>query len=166
MEFSSLYVGADVNESNLARLSASQPAEITLDAVPDRTYHGHLRQIVPAADRQKATVRVKVAFDDGDDKILPDLSARVAFTSEPTAGKATKSRVLVPKAAVVTVGGKSGVWRIADGRVGFTPIEVGGEVQGQMEVKSGLQGGERIVSGATAAPLKEGERVRTEGDKE
>src|SRR6185437_15962376 len=76
VEFSSLYVGADVNESNLGKLGPKQPAEITLDAVADKTYHGHLRQIVPAADRQKGTVRVKVAFEDADDKILPDLSAR------------------------------------------------------------------------------------------
>ena len=88
VEFSSLYVGADVNESNLGKLGPKQPAEITLDAVPDKTYHGHLRQIVPAADRQKGTVRVKVAFEDADDKILPDLSARVSFTVAPTQGKA------------------------------------------------------------------------------
>src|SRR5713226_2333126 len=62
VEFSSLYVGADVNEANLSKLAKEQPAEITLDAVPDKVYHGRLRQIVPAADRQKATVRVKVAF--------------------------------------------------------------------------------------------------------
>src|SRR5499427_6185830 len=99
VEFSSLYVGADVNEANLSRIGQKQPAEMTLDAVPDKTYHGYLRQIVPAADRQKATVRVKVAFLDADEKILPDLSARVAFTSEATKGDASKSRVLIPKAA-------------------------------------------------------------------
>src|SRR4029077_19474130 len=110
VEFSSLYVGADVNESNLSRLGPSQPAEITLDAVPYKTYHGHLRQIVPAADRQKATVRVKVAFDDADDHILPDLSARVSFTSEATQGKTSRSRILVPKTAVATSNGKTGVF--------------------------------------------------------
>ena len=81
VEFSSLYVGADVNEANLSKLGKNQPAEITLDRVPDKVFHGRLRQIVPAADRQKATVRVKVAFLDADDRVLPDLSARVAFTS-------------------------------------------------------------------------------------
>src|SRR5215471_12862316 len=83
VEFSSLYVGADVNEANLSKLAKDQPAEITLDAVPDKIFHGRLRQIVPAADRQKATVRVKVAFLDADEKILPDLSARVSFTAAP-----------------------------------------------------------------------------------
>ena len=166
VEFSSLYVGADVNEANLAKLGPKQPAEVTLDAVPDKTYHGYLRQIVPAADRQKATVRVKVAFTDADEKILPDLSARVAFTSEATVGKSNRSRVLIPKAALATVGGRTGVYRIVDGRVRFVPIEAGGDVQGQIEVKSGLQGGERLVSGASAAALRDGERVRIEGEKE
>ena len=92
VEFSSLYVGADVNEANLSRLTKNQPAEILLDAVPDKVYHGLLRQIVPAADRQKATVRVKVAFLDPDDRVLPDLSARVSFTSAPTQGKGARSR--------------------------------------------------------------------------
>ena len=84
--------------------------------MPDKVYHGRLRQIVPAADRQKATVRVKVAFLDADDHVLPDLSARVAFTAEPTQGKEARSRVVVPKAAVTTVDGKTGVFRIVDGR--------------------------------------------------
>src|SRR5215471_14582597 len=144
VEFSSLYVGADVNEANLSRLSKDQPAEITLDAVQDKTYHGRLRQIVPAADRQKATVRVKVAFLDPDDRVLPDLSARVSFTKEQTQGKEAKSRVVVPKAVLTTVDGKSGVFKIVDGRAVFTPVTAGGDVQGQVEITQGLQGGERL----------------------
>ena len=87
-------------KSNLsqARRRSSRPRS---RSTPCRTRPttGYLRQIVPAADRQKATVRVKVAFLDADDKILPDLSARVSFTAEPTQGKAGRSRVLIPKAA-------------------------------------------------------------------
>lgn len=164
VEFSSLYVGADVNESNLSKLGPAQPAEITLDAVPDKTYHGHLRQIVPAADRQKATVRVKVAFDDADDKILPDLSARVSFTSGVTQGKATRSRILVPKSALATVDGKSGVFRVADGRARFVPVVAGSEVQGQVEITSGLQGGEKLVAAPAAVKLKENDRVRVDAE--
>ncbi len=167
VEFSSLYVGADVNESNLSKLSPKQPAEITLEASPDKVYHGYLRQVVPAADRQKATVRVKVSFLDADDKILPDLSARVSFTSEATQGKSSRSRVLVPKAAVASVEGKPGVFRIAEGRAKFVPVETGGEVQGQIEIVKGLQGGERLISvAALGRPLKDGEKVRLEGEKE
>ncbi|MGE5278798.1 MAG: efflux RND transporter periplasmic adaptor subunit [Acidobacteriota bacterium] len=165
VEFSSLYVGADVNEANLGKLGPKQPAEITLDAVPDKTYHGYLRQIVPAADRQKATVRVKVAFLDADDKILPDLSARVSFTSEPTKGSASRSRILVPKAALQTLDGKTGVFRIVEGKARFQPVETGGEVQGQIEVTRGLQGGERLISAAGGTVLRDGDRVRVEGEK-
>jgi HlyD family secretion protein len=163
VEFSSLYVGADVNEANLSKLVTNQPAEITLDAVPDKTYHGFLRQIVPAADRQKATVRVKVAFLDPDDRVLPDLSARVNFTSAPTQGREAKSRIVVPKAALTTVDGHSGVFRVVDGRAVFTPVTPGGDVQGQIEIKQGLQGGERLISLAGGAPIRDGERVRVEG---
>jgi RND family efflux transporter MFP subunit len=166
VEFSSLYVGADVNEANLSRIGPKQPAEITLDAVQDKTYHGYLRQIVPAADRQKATVRVKVAFLDADERILPDLSARVAFTAEATRGNANRSRVLIPKAALVTKDGASGVFRIVDGRAKFQAIEAGGDVQGQIEVKKGLQGGERLIAVAAGTSLRDGDRIRVEGEKE
>jgi HlyD family secretion protein len=163
VEFSSLYVGADVNEANLSKLGKDQPAEITLDAVPDKVYHGRLRQIVPAADRQKATVRVKVAFVDPDDRVLPDLSARVAFTSAPTQGSQARSRVVVPKAALATVDGRAGVYRVVDGRASFVNVTAGGDVQGQVEITRGLQGGERLISLAGGARVKDGERVRVVG---
>ena len=165
VEFSTLYVGADVNEANLARLSPKQPAEIVLDAVPEKTYHGYLRQIVPAADRQKATVRVKVAFWDADERILPDLSARVSFTTEPTQGKSTRSRVLVPRSALATLGGRTGVFRAVEGRAKFAPVEAGGEVQGQVEVTRGLGGGETLIVLPAGAVLHDGDRVRFEGEK-
>jgi HlyD family secretion protein len=167
VEFSSLYVGADVNEANLSKLGPKQPAEITLDAVPDKVYHGYLRQIVPAADRQKATVRVKVSFYDADDRILPDLSARVSFTAQPTQGKASRSRVLVPKGALVSADGKPGVFRIVEGRARFVPVETGAEVQGQIEIVKGLSGGERlVVASGLPKPLKDGDAVRVEGEKQ
>jgi HlyD family secretion protein len=163
VEFTSLYVGADVNESNLSKLADRQPAEITLDAVPDKTYHGYLRQIVPAADRQKGTVRVKVAFSDADDRILPDLSARVSFTAAPTQGKASRPRILIPKAALATRDGATGVFRVLEGRARFQAVETAGEVQGQVEVTKGLQGGETLVSQPEKAGIRDGERVRVEG---
>jgi RND family efflux transporter MFP subunit len=163
VEFSSLYVGADVNEANLSKLAPNQPAEITLDAAPDKVYHGKLRQIVPAADRQKATVRVKVAFADPDDRVLPDLSARVSFTSEPTQGRESKSRVVVPKAALTTVDGRRGVFKVVDGRAVFTPVTAGGDVQGQVEITEGLQGGERLIALAGGTRIQNGQKVRVQG---
>jgi HlyD family secretion protein len=164
VEFSSLYVGADVNESNLAKLSPNQPAEITLDAVPDHTYHGSLKQIVPSADRQKGTVRVKVAFADADEKILPDLSSRVSFTTEQTQGKAARARVLIPKSAMVQQNGQTGVFRIVTGRAKWTEVSAGGEVQGQVEITKGLQGGEKLIVVPADRPVRDGERVRVEGE--
>jgi len=163
VEFSSLYVGADVNEANLSKLGPNQPAEITLDAVPDKVYHGFLRQIVPAADRQKATVRVKVSFHDADDRILPDLSARVSFTAEPTQGKSGRTRVVVPKSAIRTVEGRTGVFRIVEGRARFQPVRTGPESQGQVEIAEGLAGGEKLVS-TSSAEVRDGDRVRVEGE--
>jgi len=164
VEFSTLYVGADVNESNLAKLSPNQPAEITLDAVPDHTYHGSLKQIVPSADRQKGTVRVKVAFADADEKILPDLSARVAFTTEPTHGKGARPRVLVPKSVLAQRDGQSGVFLLVEGHAKWTPVQAGGEVQGQIEITKGLQGGEKLVVVPPGTQIQDGERVRIEGE--
>jgi len=132
--------------------------------VPDRIYHGYLRQIVPAADRQKATVRVKVAFLDADDKILPDLSARVSFTAEPTTGKTGRTRVLVPAAAVRTIDGKTGVFRIVEGRAKFQPVQKGPEAQGQVEILQGLSGGEQLIS-SSSGEIRDGDRVRVEGEK-
>jgi HlyD family secretion protein len=152
-----------VGESNLSKLSDRQPAEITLDAVPDRTYHGSLRQIVPAADRQKGTVRVKVAFLDADDRILPDLSARVSFTSAPTQGKTSRRRILIPKSALATRQGATGVFRVVGGRAKFQPVQTAGEVQGQLEVTKGLLGGETLISQPEKAKIREGDRVKVEG---
>jgi HlyD family secretion protein len=164
VEFSTLYVGADVNEANLSKLGPNQPAEITLDAVPDKTYHGFLRQIVPAADRQKATVRVKVAFLDADEKILPDLSSRVSFTAEPTQGKTGRTRVMVPASAIRTVGGRTGVFRIVEGRARFQPVKTGPQTQGQIEIVEGLAGGEQLIS-SSSGEIRDGDRVKIEGEK-
>jgi RND family efflux transporter MFP subunit len=164
VEFSTLYVGADVNEANLSKLGPNQPAEITLDAVPDKVYHGLLRQIVPAADRQKATVRVKVAFLDADDKIIPDLSARVAFTSQPTQGKTGRTRVVVPASAIRNVDGKTGVYRVVEGRARFQTVKAGPAVDGQVEIVEGLAGGERLIS-TSSGEVRDGDRVKVESEK-
>jgi len=160
VDFSSLYVGADVNEANLARLSQDQPAEIVLDAYPGHVYHGTLRQIIPSADRQKGTVKVKVAILDPDEKILPDLSARVNFTSEPTAGRETRTSVQVPSSALVTRDGKTGVYLIREDRARFHPVTLGRNDQGVAEVQAGLAGGEALVSDASRLGLSDGQKIR------
>jgi HlyD family secretion protein len=160
VDFSTLYVGADVNESNLARLGDRQPAQIVLDAYPDHEYQGWLKQIIPSADRQKGTVKVKVAFQSLDDRILPDLSARVNFTAEAIAGTEKKSSVQVPRSTVVTRQGQSGVFLIQEDRVRFRPVTLGREQEGIVEIREGLSGGEALVAGASKLDLSDGQRVR------
>lgn len=160
VDFSTLYVGVDVNESNLARLASKQPAEITLEAYPERVYKGYLKQVIPSADRQKGTVKVKVAIVDPDEKILPDLSARVSFTSEATQGQSARTRVEVPKSALVVRDGRTGVFLIRDERAVFRPVVVGREKDSTAEIKEGLGGGEPLVADAAKDGLADGVRIR------
>jgi HlyD family secretion protein len=164
VDFSTLYVGADINESNLGRLRLKQPAEIVLDAYPDHAYHGWLLQIIPTADRSKGTVKVKVAIDDKDDNILPDMSARVNFTEKPTAGAQTKSHVLVPKSALSARENTPGVYLVSAGKARFRAVKTGQENQGQVEILEGLQGGEKLVADAAKAKIQDGEKVKVKGE--
>ncbi|MCI0657731.1 MAG: efflux RND transporter periplasmic adaptor subunit [Acidobacteria bacterium] len=160
VDFSTLYVGADVNESNLSHLKPDQPAEITLDAYPDHVYHGAMRQIIPSADRQKGTVKVKVGIADPDEKILPDLSARVNFTAEPTQGRDAKTSVQVPQSALTTLSGRSGVFLIQGEKAVFRPVTPGRSSEGMVEIQQGLVGGETLVAGASGLSLSDGQKIR------
>ena len=107
--------------------------------------------------------RAAVALDR---ELRRDLSARVAFTSEATKGDSNRSRVLVPKPALAGRDGKSGVYLLVEGRAKFEPVETGGDVQGQIEVTKGLRGGERLIVLPEGTTLRDGDRVRVEGEKE
>jgi RND family efflux transporter MFP subunit len=164
----SLEVEADINESYIARLKIGQPASIKIDAVPDRTYSGKLRQIVPTADRQKAVVEVKVTVDDADERLVPDMSATVTFLESATDRHAlqAKPRVFVPRSALVKSGDSQAVFRVVDGVLHLTEIQVA-EPAGKpaekpadrVEVTSGVSGGETIVRSGVEK-LKDGQRVR------
>lgn len=159
-DLETLEVEVDVNEAYIARVRHGQPARITLDAYPDTSFAGRVRQIVPTADRQKATVLVKVSILDRDPRILPEMGARVEFL-EGGGGElgASKSRVFVPAAAVRDEGGEQVVWRVRDGRLERLEVDAGpvtGEVR---EIRTGLSGGEQVVV-AARTPLREGARVR------
>jgi HlyD family secretion protein len=160
VDFSTLYVGTDVNESNLARLGPKQPAEIILEAYPDRVYKGFLTQVIPSADRQKGTVKVKVAFIDPDERILPDLSARVSFTSAATSGQSARTRVEVPRSAVVSRDGRTGVFLVKDNRAVFAAVTLGRQTDATAEIKEGLAGGETLVANASGLSLSDGTKIR------
>jgi HlyD family secretion protein len=152
VDLSSLEMEADINEQNLGKLSLGQPAEVTLDAYPDRPYKARLRQIVPTADRQKGSVKVKVELLDRDARVLPEMSCRVVFldpAAKPAAG--TASKVMVPAASVVEVDGKKGALFVEGERALFRPLELGASSGSQVEVRSGASGGEEIVADAAGA---------------
>ena len=99
-DLDSLQVEADVSESNLKEIKSGQPTEIQLDAVPDVRFKGAIHMIVPTADRTKATVMVKVKFLDKDNRILPEMSAKVAFLSREVSGNEQQPRLAVSQKAL------------------------------------------------------------------
>jgi RND family efflux transporter MFP subunit len=149
-DLDTLEVEADVAEANVARLGDEQPAEVTVEAFPDKRFRAVLRQVIPTADRTKATVQVKVTILDKDRHLKPEMSAKVTFLepARPAAASAEPARpqVTVPRDAVVAREGKPVVFVVGgDNRVQPRPVTTGAEVQGQLTVRSGLQGGEAVV---------------------
>ncbi|MDX2121453.1 MAG: efflux RND transporter periplasmic adaptor subunit [Gemmatimonadota bacterium] len=165
-DFATLEVEVDVNEAYIARVTNGQGARITLDAYPDTGFRGRVRQVVPTADRQRATVQVKVAILDRDRRILPEMGARVDFL-EPEAPRrdttaARTPRIRVPAAAVRVLEGQSVVWLVRQGRLVSKVVDAGPVSGGFREVRSGLVGGEQLLTGGVEEP-KEGMAVVVAG---
>jgi RND family efflux transporter MFP subunit len=165
-DLATLEVEADVAEANVAKLGTDQPAEVTVEAFPGRRYKAVLRQVIPTADRTKATVQVKVTILDKDKDLKPEMSARVQFVEpESKAGPASQAAlpaVLVPREAVATRDGKSVVFEVLEGKVRQRVVETGVERGGQLVVLQGLAGGETLVARPPES-LKDGDRVRVKG---
>jgi RND family efflux transporter MFP subunit len=163
-DLDTLEVEADVAESNVARLGDGQPAEVTVEAFPDRRYRAVLRQVIPTADRTKATVQVKVTILDKDVDLKPEMSSKVTFleaTSKAAAQAAPSAPVIrVPAEAVVKRGDKTVVFEVQGGRVRERAVTAGPEREGQVEVKQGLAGGESLVA-RPPEDLRDGDAVRT-----
>ena len=159
-DLATLEVEVDVNEAYIAQIRNAQPARITLDAYPDTSFAGRVRQVVPTADRQKATVQVKVSILDRDPRILPEMGAKVLFVrGDEAPAAATPRHVAVPAAALVRGGGATSVWIVENGRVVSRPVDAGSEHDGTVEIRSGLEGAESVVIHPPAG-LKNGDRVR------
>ena len=164
-DLSTLEVEVDVNEAYIGRIASGRPARITLDAYPDTSFRGEVRQVVPTADRQRATVQVKVSILDHDARILPEMGAKVDFLEpeQPRAagGAPARASVRIPSAALKSDGGASFVWLVREGRLTRRPVTVGPVSGGFLEVRSGLSGGEQLLVGGVDDP-KEGMRVKTQ----
>ncbi|MEO8586062.1 MAG: efflux RND transporter periplasmic adaptor subunit [Acidobacteriota bacterium] len=167
VDLSSLEMEADINEQNVAKLSIGQPAEVALDAYPDKPYRARLRQIVPTADRQKGSVKVKIEILGKDVRILPEMSCRVVFLNpDAKVDEKAKAKVMVPSASVVEIGGEKGVLLIANEKAAFKPLAFGPAAGAQVEVTSGLSGGEEIVADAASAghAWRSEQKIRTKKD--
>jgi RND family efflux transporter MFP subunit len=158
VDLDTLEVEADVNESNIAQLREGQPAEVTVDAFPARKWRGVVRQIIPTADRAKATVKVKVKILEPGDRLLPEMSATAAFLDRERSDAELHAtpRVWLPAAAVT--GGRVAV--VGDQhRIALRPVATGAVHGDRVEIIDGVKAGERIVISAPRA-LKDGELVR------
>jgi multidrug efflux pump subunit AcrA (membrane-fusion protein) len=154
-------VEVDVNEAYINRVKANQRVEATLDAYPDQTLAAHVINIVPTADRTKATVRVRIGFDKLESFILPDMGIKVRFLDDqPVAQNTPKGpRIRVPAVAVQRVGGDAYVWIVSEGRVERRAVTVGAENDGNVEVLAGVNSGEELVSPVVAG-LEDGGKVK------
>jgi RND family efflux transporter MFP subunit len=144
---SSLEIEVDVNESFINRVTAGQRVEATLDAYPDWRIPSHVITIVPTADRQRATVLVRIGFEQLDPRILPDMGVKVAFlgAAVPAGPAPARPRILVPRAAVRSDQGQAIVFVVLDDRVERRAVRVGDPKGDQVEVLSGLAAGDRVV---------------------
>ena len=158
-DMGSLQVEADVSESNLEKIRVGQPCEIQLDAFPDLRFSGALHMIVPTADRSKATVMVKVRFLERDDRILPEMSAKVAFLQREVKGEEKRPVTAMNPAAVVTRNGKSVVFLIKGERLAETPVTLGNRIGDMVEVKSGVKAGDKVAL-KPLEKLKDGTRIK------
>ena len=159
VDMSSLEVDVDVSETLITRLHPGQAASVTLDAYPDWRLPAHVIIIVPTANQQKATVKVRIGFDRLDPRILPEMSAQVSFEADAAPIPAGPAQMFVPAAAVHADSGGHYVWRMEEGRVRRIDVRVAARRGESVRVLAGLQDGDRIVTSA-GAPLADGQKVR------
>lgn len=152
-DMSTLEVEADVSESSLAKVRVDQPCEIQLDALPDLRFRGVLHRLVPTVDRSKATVTAKIRFLDQDPRILPEMSAKVAFLSQEVPADQRGAHTVVRSAAIVSRNGRSVVFVIKDSKVAEAQIETGRTIGDMIEVVKGVAPGDKVV-------LKPSDRLR------
>jgi len=159
VDMNSLEIELDVNESYINRVEPAQPAEAALDAYPDWKIPCKVIAIIPTADRQKATVKVRVGFDKLDPRILPDMAVKVAFRETADAPKSVTRAVIVPKSALQNLDGQDMIFTVEKGRAQRRQVTVS-EAQGEDAVLSaGVVAGEKVIAEPPAG-LKDGAAVK------
>lgn len=163
VDFASLEVQANVPETTLPSVRLGAPADVFLDAFPDQRYAGVVDRIWPTADRQKATVEVRIRLEQRDDRLRPEMGVRVVFRDEQApaaAGEpAPAPALVVAEAAIVQIGGKSGAFVLDRDLVRFVPVATGERKNGRIAILSGLTAGQTIVLDPPPT-LQDQDRVR------
>jgi RND family efflux transporter MFP subunit len=163
VDMDSLEVDVDVSESFINRVHSKQPATITLNAYPDHQYPAEVIAVIPTADRAKATVKVRVAFNEKDARIVPEMGARVSFLEEAQKAApgpvAVTPGVLIPAEAVQANGETGTVYLISGETVERRAVRLGANSAGTQTVLAGLQAGARLAVG-DFAKLRDGVKIR------
>jgi RND family efflux transporter MFP subunit len=158
-DMDTLEVEADVSESSLAKIAVGQPADIQLDAFPSLRLAGVVARMVPTVDRSRATLLVKVRFVDHDPRVLPDMSARVAFLARPLTEAEHRPLLALPPAALVQRDGRQIAFVLANGKLRAVPVTTGARI-GELVAVSGLAAGDKVVL-RPAQRLEDGMTVDT-----
>lgn len=158
-DMGTLEVEADVSEGSLAKVKVDQPAEILLDALPDARFTGRISRMVPTVDRAKATVMTKVRFDRIDPRVLPEMSAKVSFLSQPVTAEQQKPLLAVSADAIAQRDGRSVVFAVRDGVATAVPVTPGAKLGDLVALAGDVKSGERVVQ-KPAADLASGAPVR------
>lgn len=166
VDLASLEAQAEVPETNLASVVQGAPATVFLDAWPERPYQGRVDRIWPTANRQKATIEVRIAFLEPDDRLRPEMGVRVVFGESREGAEATKApdeqpAILLPQGAVVEGPQGSGVFVIERDSVRLQSIELGDRRGGRVAIRAGLTPGQRIVLDPPPS-LRDGDRVQVQ----
>lgn len=159
VDMDSLEVNVDVNEAYIAQVRADMPCEAVLDAYPDWKIPAHVVAVIPSADRGKATVKVRVALEKKDERVVPDMGVRVSFlATKPKADAAPVPGVLLPPEALVQRDGADAVFVVSDGRVEQRAVKLGRDVGKFRLATQGVKAGETVVV-SPPAELKQGSTV-------
>ena len=148
VDMNSLEIEVDVNESYINRVYPGQPVKASLNAYPDDTYAAEVIAIIPAADRNRATVRVRVRLLQRDERVLPDMGVRVAFLEQASEEQAAASNdaVLVPKHSISDAEGKKFVYVVRANQAERRAVRLGAERGDRVQILTGLSGGERVIT--------------------
>ena len=157
-DMTTLEVEADVSEASVGKVRLEQPCEIQLDALPEARFRGFVNRMVPTVDRSKATVTVKVRFVESDPRVLPEMTAKVAFLSRELDAAMRTPRTAVQAAAVVEHDRKRVVYRVRDDRAHAVPVETGENIGELIEIVKGVQAGDKVVAHPPAS-IRDGARV-------